>query len=69
MSITQTFTITGMTCGHCVASVTEEVSEISGVQDVAVDLESSSLTFSSEVEIPRAAVIAAVTQAGFSVAE
>ncbi len=69
MSITQTFTVTGMTCGHCVASVTEEVSEISGVHDVVVDLEKSSLTFTSDVEIPRVVVVAAVTEAGFSVAE
>jgi copper chaperone len=69
MSITQTFTVTGMTCGHCVASVTEEVSEISGVHDVVVDLEKSSLTFSADVEIPRVVVVAAVTEAGFSVAE
>ena len=32
MSQTQTFTVTGMTCGHCVASVTEEVQEVPGVQ-------------------------------------
>ena len=38
MSETTTWTVIGMTCGHCVASVTEEVQEISGVQDVAVDL-------------------------------
>ena len=31
---TQTYTVTGMTCGHCVASVTEEVSEIAGVESV-----------------------------------
>lgn len=69
MSSTQTFAITGMTCGHCVQSVTEEVSEIAGIRDVVVDLESASLTFSSDEEISRDAVIAAVTEAGFSVAE
>jgi copper chaperone len=69
MSIIQTFTVTGMTCGHCVASVTEEVSEIPGVHDVVVDLEKSSLTFSADTEIPRVVVVAAVTEAGFSVAE
>ena len=31
------YTVTGMTCAHCVASVTEEVQEISGVSDVQVD--------------------------------
>ena len=69
MSITQTFTVSGMTCGHCVASVTEEVSEISGVHDVVVDLEKSSLTFLADTEIPREVVVAAVTEAGFSVTE
>ncbi|MBP0644918.1 heavy-metal-associated domain-containing protein, partial [Mycobacterium tuberculosis] len=40
MSATATFTVSGMTCGHCVASVEEEVSGIPGVQSVEVDLES-----------------------------
>lgn len=69
MSNTQTFAITGMTCGHCVQSVTEEVSEIAGISDVVVDLESATLTFSSDIEISRDTVVAAVTEAGFSVAE
>lgn len=69
MSTTQTFKITGMTCGHCVQSVTEEVSEITGIRDVVVDLDSATLTFNSDSEIPRETVVAAVTEAGFSVAE
>ena len=69
MSITQTFTVKGMTCGHCVNSVTEEVSEISGVYDVVVNLENASLTFSTEAEISREAVESAVSEAGFSLAE
>ncbi|MEY2635236.1 MAG: hypothetical protein RIS75_1176 [Actinomycetota bacterium] len=69
VSTTQTFTITGMTCGHCVQSVTEEVSEITGIRDVVVDLDSATLTFNSDSEIPRETVVAAVTEAGFSVAE
>jgi copper chaperone CopZ len=39
-----TYTITGMTCGHCAASVTEEISEISGVQQVEVDLAGGRVT-------------------------
>ena len=35
---TSTYTVTGMTCGHCGASVTEEITEIEGVTDVVVDL-------------------------------
>ena len=45
---TQTYTVTGMTCGHCVASITEEVQEIGGVQDVAVDLATGALTITSQ---------------------
>ena len=69
MSSTQTFAITGMTCGHCVQSVTEEVSDIAGIRDVVVDLESATLTFNSDIEISHDTVVAAVTEAGFSVAE
>lgn len=69
MSTTQTFKITGMTCGHCVQSVTEEVSEIAGIRDVVVDLDSATLSFNSDSEISRETVVAAVTEAGYSVAE
>ena len=44
---TETYTVTGMTCGHCVSSVTEEVSELPGVSDVQVDLESGRLTLTA----------------------
>ena len=35
---TQTFQVTGMTCGHCAGAVTDELTELPGVTDVAVDL-------------------------------
>ncbi|MFT3873145.1 MAG: cation transporter [Nocardioides sp.] len=60
-----TYTVTGMTCAHCVASVTEEVSEIEGVHDVAVDLGTGALTFHSDQPVSRAAVDAAVREAGY----
>ena len=66
MSTTQTFKITGMTCGHCVQSVTEEVSEIAGIRDVVVGVDSATLTFNSDSEIPRETVVATVTEAGTS---
>lgn len=69
MSVTQVFTIAGMTCGHCVASVTEEVSEIAGVSDVQVTLETGELKFTADVEIDKAVVAAAVAEAGYSVKE
>ncbi len=62
---TQTYTVTGMTCGHCVASVTEEVQEIGGVQDVAVDLATGALTITSSQSVDDAAVKAAVEEAGY----
>lgn len=67
MSSTNTWTVTGMTCQHCVASVTEEVSELPGVTDVAVDLDSGSLTVTSEEPLPDDSVRAAVEEAGYAV--
>lgn len=64
----QTFTVTGMTCGHCVSSVTEEVREIPGLQDVDVVLETGTLTVTSNHDIDDDAVRAAVEQAGYQLA-
>ena len=65
---TQTFTVTGMTCGHCVASVTEEVSEVPGVEHVDVVLETGALTVTSTEPVDAAAVEAAVVEAGYQIA-
>lgn len=67
MSATATFTVSGMTCGHCVASVKEEVSEISGVTEVEVDLETGRVVVVSSDTIDSAAVRAAVDEAGYAV--
>jgi copper chaperone len=56
------FTVTGMTCQHCVASVTEEVNELAGVQEVDVDLASGRLHVVGDV--PPEQVQAAVAEAG-----
>ena len=65
MSQTAEYTVTGMTCQHCVASVTEEVSEVPGVTDVAVDLASGRLTVTSDQPVPSDAVKDAVEEAGY----
>jgi len=65
---TATFTVTGMTCGHCVASVTEEVQEIPGVESVDVVLETGALTVTSTEPVDAAAVQAAVEEAGYALA-
>jgi copper chaperone len=64
----QTYTVTGMTCGHCVSSVTEEVSAIDGVTDVAVVLDGGLVTVSSTQPLDDAAVRAAVEEAGYAIA-
>ena len=68
MSNTSTYTVAGMTCGHCVASVTEEVQEIAGVEDIDVVLESGTLTVTSSQPLDDAAVRSAVEEAGYALA-
>lgn len=68
MSETSTYTVVGMTCGHCVASVTEEVGAIPGVEDVAVDLGSGRVTVTSGSLLDDAQVKAAVEEAGYALA-
>jgi copper chaperone len=65
MSDTRTFTVQGMTCGHCVASVTEEVQEIAGVEHVDVVLETGAVTVTSNQPLDDRAVRAAVEEAGY----
>ncbi|MGO1050577.1 heavy-metal-associated domain-containing protein [Crossiella sp. CA198] len=65
MSVSATYTVTGMTCQHCVSSVTEELSEVAGVTGVAVDLPTGAVTVTSERELTAAEVQAAVTEAGY----
>ena len=68
MSETAQFTVTGMTCNHCVMSVTEEVQEVAGVTDVAVDLASGALTVTSDQPLSETAVKTAVEGAGYQLA-
>ena len=68
MSTTSTYTVTGMTCGHCVQAVTNEVSKLDGVTGVHVDLASGAVTVESEETVDEAAVAAAVDEAGYELA-
>jgi copper chaperone len=65
MSETRTFTVRGMTCGHCVSSVTEEVQEIAGVENVDVVLETGAVTVTSSQPLDDTALRAAVEEAGY----
>lgn len=62
------YTVTGMTCGHCAASVTEELTELAGVSDVSVDLATGAVTVTSAAELDRAQVAGAVEEAGYQLA-
>ena len=61
-------TVTGMTCQHCVMSVTEEVGEIEGVRSVDVQLATGAVTVVSERALPVAEIAAADEEAGFALA-
>lgn len=68
MSNNTTYTVVGMTCAHCVASVTEEVSEVPGVEAVQVDLDSGAVAVTSNQPVSAEAVRAAVEDAGYQLA-
>lgn len=69
--MTQTdIAVRGMTCGHCVAAVTEELKTIDGVQDVQVELHEggdSPLRITSAGELDPQAIDAAIDEAGYDV--
>ncbi len=65
MPATATYVVEGMTCQHCVASVSEEVAEVPGVEETTVDLASGRLTVTGSAE--PAAIRAAVEEAGYAV--
>ena len=67
MATTQV-TVTGMTCEHCVASVSEELSELAGVQDVDVALATGAVTITSATPLDPADIESAVTEAGYALA-
>ena len=63
-----TYSVEGMTCAHCAASVKEEVSEIAGVTGVDVDVNAGSVVVSSDSVLETATVDAAITEAGYRLA-
>jgi copper ion binding protein len=65
---TQTFTVSGMTCDHCVHAVTQEVSALEGVTDVHIELVAggdSAVTVESDAPLDVEAVREAVDEAGY----
>lgn len=69
--MTTTVNVTGMTCGHCVSSVEEELSEIQGVESVDVELVKggeSPVTIRATRELTPQEISNAVEEAGYQVA-
>jgi copper chaperone len=70
--VTQSFAVEGMTCGHCVSSVTEEISGLAGVEGVDVQLVAggrSTVTVASDAPLRIDDVRAAVSEAGYSLVD
>jgi copper chaperone len=65
--LTSTYLVPSMTCGHCVAAITEEVTKVDGVTEVAIDLETKIVNVSG-ASFNDAAVRAAIDDAGFDIA-
>lgn len=65
--VVSTYTVQGMTCGHCVAAVTTEIGQVAGVTDVAVDLAAGRVTVTSQDPVDERSVAAAVEEAGYQV--
>lgn len=64
---TAVYTVPDMSCGHCKAAVTKEVSAVPGVEAVAVDLDSKRVEVSGS-ELDDAAIRAAIEEAGYEAA-
>ncbi|WP_324643573.1 heavy-metal-associated domain-containing protein [Pseudarthrobacter sp. LT1] len=67
---TTTISVSGMTCGHCVSAVSEELEALEGVEAVSVDLNAggiSTVTVTSATELSPAEIGEAVAEAGYLV--
>lgn len=68
MSTTMRVAVTGMTCGHCAASVGKEINNIDGVTDVEVDVATGQVVIRADRDLDAANIAAAVREAGYSLA-
>ncbi|WP_284419800.1 heavy-metal-associated domain-containing protein [Streptomyces albus] len=65
-TVTTTYKVSGMTCGHCEGAVTEEISRIEGVSSVKAVAASGEVTVTSAADLDDAAVREAVDEAGYA---
>lgn len=69
---TTTYTVTGMTCGHCVSAVSEELGKVAGVREVAIDLVTdgvSPVRVTSDAPLAEAVVRDAIDEAGYELVD
>jgi len=69
MAVTSTYTVTGMTCGHCAQAVTSELTALPGVAEVRVDIKAGTVTVTSAAALADDQVRAAVDEAGYVLAD
>jgi copper chaperone len=72
MNTTTTYGVDGMTCGHCMSAVIEELTKLPGVREVAVDLAAgatSPVRVVSDAELDESQVRDAVEEAGYALAD
>ena len=67
MTETLTFRVPDMHCGHCKASVTEEVSAVNGVEDVDIDLDTKLVVVRGQ-DLDEATLREAIEEAGYEAA-
>ncbi|WJZ03918.1 heavy-metal-associated domain-containing protein [Corynebacterium freiburgense] len=63
---TKTYTVSGMTCGHCAQAVKEEISALAGIEGVEVDVAAGTVSVSG-ADFTDAAISEAVEEAGYTV--
>lgn len=64
--MTKEFTVRDMSCQHCVAAITKEVSGVTGVQNVTIDLNSKHVSVEAGDQVPTETLVAAINEAGYT---
>ncbi|MER6088879.1 heavy-metal-associated domain-containing protein [Streptomyces bluensis] len=64
-AVTTAYAVSGMTCGHCKATLTKAIGELDGVTGVEVDLDTGLVTVTSATELDDAAIAEVVDEAGY----
>jgi copper chaperone len=65
VSVTNTYSVTGMTCDHCATAVTAELTQLPGVHEVRVDLPTGAVAVTSDAPLPIDEIRTAVDEAGY----